>query len=841
MPSNAKKTAHTEGIRAWSTAIVVCFGLMLGLVSTGYGLVIGNFENPDSNDGWVPGQDDATAILVSGSSTGVTRDHGSLQLTPDNTGFWDLQYNFPAVPLFLTNTKLQFDLTMIASEWPSQPWTEVAAKIALNSDGASGWKEWTNTTAIDRNTGLQASLDWGAWAGDAAKTYTLDISDYDLTGATYLQLIISVQENSGDLGVGHFYFDNIRLVTPLSPLHVEGNKIKDANEHVVTLRGLGTIDIGMLKEWYDINGFIDRVTNKSDPNSNSPGWYPKVIRYLVCPNDSYVTNSPLVFNPLNPDDPNNELVYEALKQAADYDKENGVYTIICLREQDFIHNKIAEANAVWDYMSNKFADDPNVLFELFDEPKDTGSSGWTTVKTNMQTLVNTVRAHAPHNLVLVAGTDFAQGIANAATDPINDPNVVYSAHVYPATWLGSGGQAWITTQNITPCAAVHPVIMTAWGFDSNDVNSWCYGTVDNFGQPLLDYLEGLGVGSVAVWAAANWEPHMFDPNWQLVAGEGAFGGFVKDWLYEKRNADRIVTLTTKKCTVTAGKIQGQDAITASGTFSNCSPDLSKLSEIIVTITSLADGNVIHTEPLDINSSTSKVSSSKGTLSYTHKIPKGGSGAITALALNFNKRTFSLSSKSINLTGLACPLQLTFNMGYYTLTGDVNEAIVNGPKTLIPTRLMRLYKDTLIVDKAKAKHNSKKASSDTLSVTGDIAVEDMNLNTNEPNLVTKNVVLAWGDQNGTPTKTLTIPGNVTPALASFKASKTGHVYKCSKIHPAEDPNSLIAAQFDLDQCTFTVSVSKASSVFAGPADANFGVSFDTFSKTADVNHVTGRSW
>ena len=84
--------------------------------------------------------------------------------------------------MLLTNTKLQFDLTMIASEWPHQPWTEVAAKIALKSDGASGWKEWTNTTAIDRNTGLQASLDWGAWAGDAAKTYTLDISDYDLTG-----------------------------------------------------------------------------------------------------------------------------------------------------------------------------------------------------------------------------------------------------------------------------------------------------------------------------------------------------------------------------------------------------------------------------------------------------------------------------------------------------------------------------------------------------------------------------------------------------------------------------------------------------------------------------------
>ena len=190
-------------------------------------------------------------------------------------------------------------------------------------------------------------------------------------------------------------------------------------------------------------------------------------------------------------------------------------------------------------------------------------------------------------------------------------------------------------------------------------------------------------------------------------------------------------------------------------------------------------------------------------------------------MDFNKRTFAIKAQNVDLTGLGCPLRLDITMGNYILAGDANEMVVNGPKTLIPTRLMRLYKDTLIVDKAKARHNSKKASSDTLSVTGDIAVEDMDIDTNEPNLVTEDVVLTWGDINGTPTETLTIP-----ASTSFKASRTGHVYKCSKIHPAEDPNSSIAAQFDLDKCTFTVSVSKASSVFIGPADANFGVSFDT---------------
>jgi hypothetical protein len=161
--------------------------------------------------------------------------------------------------------------------------------------------------------------------------------------------------------------------------------------------------------------------------------------------------------------------------------------------------------------------------------------------------------------------------------------------------------------------------------------------------------------------------------------------------------------------------------------------------------------------------------------------------------------------------------------------------------------MRTYNDKVVVNKAKAKHNSKKSSSDSLSVTGNIAVEDMNLDTNEPNLVTKDVLLTWGDQNGTPTKTLTftIPGNVNPALASFKVSRKGHVYSCSKVHPAEDPNSSVAAQFDLDQCTFTVSVSKASSVFTGPADPNFSVSFDTpngeFYQAVDINLSTGKSY
>lgn len=64
-----------------------------------------------------------------------------------------------------------------------------------------------------------------------------------------------------------------------------------------------------------------------------------------------------------------------------------------------------------------------------------------------------------------------------------------------------------------------------------------------------------------------------------------------------------------------------------------------------------------------------------------------------------KRKFDITGTNVDLTGLSCPVHLEMAMGYYTLTGDVNEVIVNGKTTLIPTRLMRMYDDTLVVTSA----------------------------------------------------------------------------------------------------------------------------------------------
>ena len=123
------------------------------------------------------------------------------------------------------------------------------------------------------------------------------------------------------------------------------------------------------------------------------------------------------------------------------------------------------------------------------------------------------------------------------------------------------------------------------------------------------------------------------------------------------------------------------------------------------------------------------------------------------------------------------------------------------------------------------------SSDSLSIKGDIAVADMNLDANEPNLVNEDVVITWGDVNDANTQTFTIPAG------SFKASKKGHLYKCSKINPVitpvEDVNTLVTASIDLDKCTFTVSITKSDlEVVSG--DAKFGLSFAAFDETDELS-------
>jgi hypothetical protein len=321
-------------------------------------------------------------------------------------------------------------------------------------------------------------------------------------------------------------------ITPLSAatpwLHVEGNQIKDPAGNQVVLRGVAVEDLGCVAVWRDgVENQIDRLTDMNDTQGAYTGWYTKVVRLAVYPSDQGGYNGPWYF------DSNPDYYYDnLLRPAVDYCKSKGLYVIIDWHYIANTGDHVASTSAFWEYIAPRFAGDSHVIFELFNEPTD---SSWPVVKANMQTWIDIVRTYAPNNLILVGGPNWCQVLRPQITDPVVGNNIVYVAHLYPAHWYGGVWQ--IDVDGIADCAAVHPVMMTEWGFISPG-STLFNGTISSYGQPLMDFLELHKIGNTAWCADYDWYPPMFYSNWTLRCGDGEMGCFVKDTLYLRRNDDQ---------------------------------------------------------------------------------------------------------------------------------------------------------------------------------------------------------------------------------------------------------------------------------------------------------------
>ena len=343
-------------------------------------------------------------------------------------------------------------------------------------------------------------------------------------------------------------------VTPR--LHVDGNKIKDPNSNEVVLRGISLIDLGFQQDWEGgaIN-MIDRLTNKTDPCGSSIGWYPKIIRIPIAPPDS-VSGWP---HPFSSD--NNDL-YNLLRTIVDYCATKDMYAIIDWHYIANTYEHVDSTSAFWAYMAPRFANDSHVFFELFNEPINNNmgddTKNWLSVRNDMQTWINIVRTYAPDNIILVAGPSWSQAIGPAASYPVIGDDIAIVSHIYPGHWK-AGNPSWYTN-HITACAAVYPIVMTEWGFSqsgSPDPNDLLNGTITAYGQPLMNFREQYGISNTAWVASYDWGPPMFwDPNpnnwykppgaWPLRIGEGEMGGFTKDKLFVKKDANQPGGITTDR-------------------------------------------------------------------------------------------------------------------------------------------------------------------------------------------------------------------------------------------------------------------------------------------------------
>ena len=205
-------------------------------------------------------------------------------------------------------------------------------------------------------------------------------------------------------------------------LSISGRYIKDPSGNNVILRGVSLVDVSVANSrTRNANALIDMATD------NTNGWYARVVRLPVYPNaidgqpgwnadpDAYFTKH--------------------LDPAVQHCISKQIYCIIDWHYiKDYNSSDVDTATrAFWNYVAPKYANTPNVLFELYNEP--IYPDKWSTWKTTAQPWVDIIRAAAPKNLILIGGPRWSQNVAEAATSPFSGSNLVYVAHIYP----GHGG------------------------------------------------------------------------------------------------------------------------------------------------------------------------------------------------------------------------------------------------------------------------------------------------------------------------------------------------------------------------------------------------------------------
>ncbi len=307
-------------------------------------------------------------------------------------------------------------------------------------------------------------------------------------------------------------------------LHVEGNQVQDPDGNLVCLRGVALCPKEHIWECHHCNTkpYSEMVAWQADA---AKGWYSRVLRLPVTLSNepdiptSFAENiDPWVQQAINQD----QYVIVDYHKIADYDADgDGAGGVTQQQLVDF-----------WTYVAPYYADVPNVIFEVYNEP--ISPDDWDTWKSFIQPVVDEIRAVAPDNLIYVGSPSWSTRANGALTNPVTGGNIVYVYHLYP-------NQGDASAANLDPrfgnAADTIPIVVSEFGWNKSGQysDSVTNGTTSGWGSPLRDYLDARPWISWQSWIFDNfWKPQYFDNNWNLLGGEDQ-GQFMKQWLYELRN------------------------------------------------------------------------------------------------------------------------------------------------------------------------------------------------------------------------------------------------------------------------------------------------------------------
>lgn len=301
-------------------------------------------------------------------------------------------------------------------------------------------------------------------------------------------------------------------------LYVDGNRIKDSSGNNITLRGVSILAPEHNNECTTCNTkpISEMLEWQADAGR---GWQSRIVRLQVtCAKVS------------DPVQSFTDIIDPYVQQAI----AKGLYIIVDLH---FVSNygaggipQVFVMN-FWKYVAPRYANVPNVLFEVYNEPIN--PDVWTTWKSYIQPVIDTIRAVAPRNIILVGGPQWSTRVNSAAANPMVGANLVYVYHIYP-------NQGAATTANLNSkfgtAAQTIPVMVTefGWNDNSNYSDGVTHGTTTAWGTPFRTYMDAHPeIGWTGYIFDNYWKPQYFDWSWNLMNGENQ-GQFMQQWFADKK-------------------------------------------------------------------------------------------------------------------------------------------------------------------------------------------------------------------------------------------------------------------------------------------------------------------
>lgn len=241
----------------------------------------------------------------------------------------------------------------------------------------------------------------------------------------------------------------------LSPLHIEGDLVKNARRETVILRGLSL--------WVSKGDDHNKIMWLSDPTSGPRVNAVRLAMPFWCFVDRYSDQTNQTEN-LQFDRFTNWFTVRMLP-LIDLCESRQLYAIIDLHLIAAWGSAVGQdkLEQVWNFIARhpRIRDRPHLLFELFNEPKfafdetepppwagghyPTAKTSWPRLSRWIQPVCDAVRLAGAQQIILVAGHSWATGFDGLAFTPVRGTNLGYVLHLYPhgaETWAESLSQKY---------------------------------------------------------------------------------------------------------------------------------------------------------------------------------------------------------------------------------------------------------------------------------------------------------------------------------------------------------------------------------------------------------------